>query len=201
MLVIAFAGLGEVGGREIWGANYFRKCGFSFVSFVPQQAHWYPDAALAISHEIDDFIADFDHRVTYGYSMGGHAALKTAKLFEARRVVAMCPQYSIDPSVIKDERYNAFWTAECGTHLRALEPSGARRLVFSDRDCGLDQRHLDKFRQVEIVEQLNCTGAGHEIWNALDSRGMIGVDGPITYALRGEITPKSFAKHYEATTR
>ena len=96
-LVIAFAGLGEVGSSVCWGADYFRKAGFSFVSFVPKKPHWYPASSFQVSAEIAQFIGQYSERITYGYSMGGHAALKAGSIFGACRSVALCPQYSVDP--------------------------------------------------------------------------------------------------------
>ena len=80
-LVIAFAGLGEVGSSVCWGEDYFRKAGFSFVSFVPKKPHWYPASSFRVSTEIAQFIGQYSERVTYGYSMGGHAALKAGAIF------------------------------------------------------------------------------------------------------------------------
>ena len=47
--------------------------------------------------------------MTYGYSMGGYAALKYARMLGISRALGVCPQASIDPvDVPDDKRFHKF---------------------------------------------------------------------------------------------
>ena len=196
-LVIAFAGLGEVGSSVCWGADYFRKAGFSFVSFVPKKPHWYPALSFQVSAEIAQFIGQYSERITYGYSMGGHAALKAGGIFGASRSVALCPQYSVDPKVIADHRYNKYWMDGVGTHHMMFMSSRARRIVFCDGAHVLDRQHVSLISQAEPVDVMNCVEAGHDVWEALRKRDLVGPTGIITSALAGRLSLAEFSFRYK----
>ena len=63
----------------------------------------------------------YDRVVTYGSSMGGYAAIRLAGLAGATCVLAMSPQYSIDPKVAgfdrrwheASDRFRAVWSGAC----------------------------------------------------------------------------------------
>ena len=195
-LVFAFAGLGECAKESYWADDYMRKCGFSFVSFVPKSPNWYPGEAFALSLEIEAMIERLTDRVTYGYSMGGHAALKSASLFKAKRVVAICPQYSIDTDVVQDHRYGKYWTEETGTHHMMHHKTDARRMIFFDDSYVPDIRHMERIAETGPFEVMSCRGADHDIWGALAKRQLVGMNGVLTSAIRGELTPELFAEQY-----
>ena len=194
-LIIAFGGMGMVGKNEVWGADFFSKKGFSYLSFCPKKAHWYPEDSVNIPAEIWDFAKRYPCRITYGFSMGGHAALKFAKYFAANTAVAFVPQYSVNPVVIRDHRYNKYWGPDTGTHELLNERYATERYVFVDPDYKLDMQHVDRIAAANPLTLVACPGSQHNPLGALRERGL---SGALLDIFEGTFNLNAFARKYTA---
>lgn len=63
---------------------------------------------------------------------GGYAAIKYSNLLDLNRIVALVPQYSIDPEDIHDPRYNMFYHADLNANMRiqAQDVSAQREYIL-----------------------------------------------------------------------
>lgn len=97
---------------------------------------------------IEDLISK---RIGYGGSMGGYAAIKYSKLLGLSRVVSLVPQFSIDPEVVEDSRYNMFYHAELNANMQVQTQDIAANceyIVVYDPYCAEDRAHFVKLEQV-----------------------------------------------------
>lgn len=83
--------------------------------------------------------------MVYGGSMGGFAALKFSKKLCANRVYALAPQYSIDPSVIKDHRYNSYFNKELNqNHTITADDLCGDVYITHDTIFKTDHQHVNR---------------------------------------------------------
>ena len=106
-LVLSFGDLiSRAKGLSINAEKSLMKYNYAVVGIMPKQKSWFPASSMAALLEyLDPILKQFKNIVGYGGSMGGYAAIKYAKALKMNRVVAMVPQYSIDPLEVEDKRY------------------------------------------------------------------------------------------------
>lgn len=98
-IFVTFQSAVELGfDRKGFGEDFFRANRISFVCVKPLRCAWYQhreilDACASIRRATQSF----DRVVTYGQSMGGYAAINFATALGATDVIAISPQYTIDP--------------------------------------------------------------------------------------------------------
>lgn len=110
-LVISFGDLiSRAKGMSINAEKSLSKYDYAVVGIMPKQKSWFPRSSMqALLAHLSPILQNYQAIVAYGGSMGGYAAIKYAKLLQATRVVAMVPQYSINPDVVVDDRYHEFF--------------------------------------------------------------------------------------------
>src|SRR4051794_1872432 len=90
-----------------FGERFLRKNRIDAVHIVPRSNRWYqytdmPDALAAARART----GGYPLRIAYGSSMGGYAAINFSARLDAQRVIALSPQFSIDPTKMpKDRRW------------------------------------------------------------------------------------------------
>ncbi|MDB5369547.1 MAG: Tetratricopeptide repeat protein [Roseomonas sp.] len=96
-------------GDTIWGQEPAEKLGFSAIGFVAKHENWFP--AASVRRAAPAVRAAIQGRaMCYGYSMGGYAALKYARLLGVGRALGLSPQASIDPAdVPEDQRFHQYF--------------------------------------------------------------------------------------------
>lgn len=120
-------------GTSINAEKSLHKYEFNVVGIMPKQKSWFPEQSMRnMLESIQDRIASFENRIAYGGSMGGYAAIKYANLLNFQRVVAMVPQYSIDPMDVEDKRYNMFYQPDlnAGMRVEAQDVSATREYIL-----------------------------------------------------------------------
>ncbi len=94
--------------HAIWAQEPAEKLGIDAIGFVAKAENWYPTASVAKAAPAVR-AALRGPAIAYGYSMGGHAALKHAARLGAAHALAVCPQDSIDPAEVPwDSRFHDF---------------------------------------------------------------------------------------------
>lgn len=126
--------------------------------------HWwqYEDLPVALAVAAD-FLAPWRDITTYGSSMGGYAALRFAAALNAHRAVAICPQYSIQRSLMPLETR---WAGELASitfrHEGDCEISRSCRYVaLYDTLFRLDGMHVDAYRHHTAVTRIPLPCSGH----------------------------------------
>ncbi|EFH13047.1 tetratricopeptide repeat protein [Pseudoroseomonas cervicalis] len=106
--------------NAVWGQEPAAKLGLDVIGFVPKGENWYPAASVAKAAPAVR-AALRGPAITYGYSMGGHAALKHAARLGAAHALAICPQDSIDPDEVPwDSRFHRFFKPALHGHMALL---------------------------------------------------------------------------------
>ncbi len=131
-LVITFSyfnwgGFKEYGFSEL----YWIKKGFSVLSFQNIENDWFNSLGV---DEINDCLLQFDlgsfsERILYGSSMGGFAAFAFSGIFNATKVIAFSPQFSIE----KD--WDTRWRF-------SLKGSKHRHLIENNRNSAINAKCL-----------------------------------------------------------
>ena len=101
-------GIGAGFNRSGFGEAFFRSRGISAIHVLGRSDDWYQydDMPLALK-AVRVAVAGSDRVMTYGSSMGGYAAIRFADRLGANAVLALSPQYSIDPAKTPfDDRWN-----------------------------------------------------------------------------------------------
>lgn len=139
-------------GLSINAEKSLAKFEFNVLGIMPKHKSWFPKSSmLNMLQAIAELIAPFQQRIAYGGSMGGYAAIKYSNLLNVQRVVAMVPQYSIDPEDVEDARYNMFYQPELneGMRIEAEDVSPEREYILVyDPYCTEDRAHYMKLEAV-----------------------------------------------------
>ena len=165
-------------GLSINAEKSLLKHDFNVIGIMPKQKSWFPESSMRqMFAEIEDLIAPFKTRIGYGGSMGGYAAIKYSNLLDLKRVVALVPQYSINPEDVEDPRYNMFFHAELNANMQ-IQPQdvSAEReyIVVYDPYCPEDRAQYLKLEQVlPHIHTLNLPFTGHDAIAVLASSELL----------------------------
>ena len=165
-------------GLSINAEKSLLKHDFNVIGIMPKQKSWFPESSMRqMFTEIEDLIAPFKTRIGYGGSMGGYAAIKYSNLLDLKRVVALVPQYSINPDDVEDPRYNMFFHAELNANMQ-IQPQdvSAEReyIVVYDPYCPEDRAQYVKLEQVlPHMHTLNLPFTGHDAIAVLASSELL----------------------------
>lgn len=165
-------------GLSINAEKSLLKHDFNVIGIMPKQKSWFPESSMRqMFTEIEDLIAPFKMRIGYGGSMGGYAAIKYSNLLDLKRVVALVPQYSINPDDVEDPRYNMFFHAELNANMQ-IQPQdvSAEReyIVVYDPYCPEDRAQYVKLEQVlPHIHTLNLPFTGHDAIAVLASSELL----------------------------
>lgn len=126
-------------GKTYWAESVARQAGLSCIGVMSKKKNWFPISDMLYAARIVTPIAlSFKHRVTYGFSQGGYAAVRYSKALSATHVLSFSPQYSIDPLAVGDfdtrfaEHYRPELHADMAVN--ATNVSGVVLLVVDPRD-------------------------------------------------------------------
>ncbi len=154
-LLITFAPLNAYAdGSFFWGKGLAVRQNISTLGFVAKRGNWYPMASMCRAIEAaSEVVANFSKIITYGASMGGYAALKYSKALGANKVIAMAPQYSIEPAVMEnfDDRF-----------LKHFVPNWNDNMAIRREDvCGISYVFYDPIfeedrKNVDLIENAGC---------------------------------------------
>lgn len=155
-----------------------RAAGLDAIQVVPRGNHWYQyddiDAMMAEIRLVADRYSDV---VAYGQSMGAYGAIHTSALLRPSKVLAICPQFSIDParinfdsgfkvlakeiSFIRDEiKYNACHDSEF--------------IIAYDQLFPIDGSHYREYeKHLNKLYRLRMPFCGHGVSEALKDAQMI----------------------------
>ena len=165
-------------GLSINAEKSLLKHDFNVIGIMPKQKSWFPESSMRqMFAAIEDLIAPFKTRIGYGGSMGGYAAIKYSNLLDLKRVVALVPQYSINPEDVEDPRYNMFFHAELNANMQ-IQPQdvSAEReyIVVYDPYCLEDRAQYIKLEQVlPHIHTLNLPFTGHDAIAVLASSELL----------------------------
>ena len=97
-------GIGHGFDRSGFGQEFLRQAGVSAIHVMGAREDWYqyPEMAAAMA-AVRAATAGAERIMTYGSSMGGYAAIRFADAAGANVVLALSPQYSIDPQKMPSE--------------------------------------------------------------------------------------------------
>ena len=165
-------------GLSINAEKSLLKHDFNVIGIMPKQKSWFPESSMRqMFAAIEDLIAPFKTRIGYGGSMGGYAAIKYSNLLDLKRVVALVPQYSINPADVEDPRYNMFFHAELNANMQ-IQPQdvSAEReyIVVYDPYCPEDRAQYIKLEHVlPHIHTLNLPFTGHDAIAVLASSELL----------------------------
>lgn len=167
-LVLSFGDLiTRAKGNSINAEKSLSKYEYNVIGIMPKQKSWFPAVSmLGVLAAIQPILAQFKHIVSYGGSMGGYAAIKYAKAFGMNRVVAMVPQYSIDPTEVDDRRYTDFYDEELNANMRIQASDiveDCEYIIVYDPYFDLDREHYDKIKPlIPQLHTLHLPYTGHD---------------------------------------
>lgn len=168
--------IGEGFDRPGFGQEFLAREGVSAICILGRGNDWYqyPDM-LAACAAARASIRPRVRVMTYGSSMGGYAALRFADALRAQAVLALSPQYSIDPAVVpwefrwgQDADRIAFLPELAGPLRCACKP-----LVLFD-PSGFDGRHADLIARDVAGAFVPLPHASHPVTAFLGEIGLLG---------------------------
>jgi pimeloyl-ACP methyl ester carboxylesterase len=161
--------------RPGFGEAFFLHHGIDAVHVLSRENDWYhyPEMAEAMGC-VAAAAVGYRRVVTYGSSMGAYAAIRFAGLVGAHAILALSPQYSIDPAVVPWERR---WL-ESGRHFnRRWEQTldfpavGEAYVVFDPEQA--DGRHIARLAENFRFEPIAIPFGGHPISAMLAEVGLL----------------------------
>ncbi len=151
-------------GLEFWGGEAAEKLGLDAIGFVAKRENWFPTASVEAAAAAVRAVLK-PRSLTYGYSMGGHGALKHAARLGARGCLAVAPQISIAPAETPwDPRYHRYHRprlhAEMMVTAADLAPFTA---ILADPYDTVDWAHAQAAAALGPVHLLRAPLLGHAV--------------------------------------
>lgn len=154
-------------GLSINAEKSLTKFNYNVIGIMPKEKSWFPASSMHnMMQAIADVIAPFKTRIGYGGSMGGYAAIKYSNLLDLKRIVALVPQFSINPVDVTDLRYNMFYHEDIQQDMKIKpEDVSVQReyIVVYDPYYAEDRAHYVKIQHViPHVHTLRLPFTGHD---------------------------------------
>ncbi|OTG80414.1 hypothetical protein B9T31_16135 [Acinetobacter sp. ANC 4558] len=167
-LIISFGDLiTRAKGLAINAEKSLEKFQYNVIGIMPKEKSWFPESSmLNMMAAIQEYLAPFKTRIGYGGSMGGYAAIKYSNLLDLQRIVALVPQFSIDPLDVTDLRYNMFYHEEVNREMK-IKPEDVSEnreyIVVYDPYYEEDSAHYIKIKAlIPHVNTLHLPHTGHD---------------------------------------
>jgi hypothetical protein len=136
----------------------------SALGFETSEQNWFPAEDMAQCIEAAELVlqARFPTRMLFGSSQGGFAAIRFSGALQATSVLALSPQYSIDPGVIDDPRFKAKYdpTIHSGMHIAPSHVRGVVTLIYDPFDP-TDRAQAERIAAEIPVQKLPRPFSGH----------------------------------------
>lgn len=147
--------------------DFVSRAGLVSLRVAARRNDWYQrpghDAVLAV---LGDLKAEFDVVITYGASMGGHAAIAFAPLIGADCAVAFSPQASLSDDYmtgIGDPRWAESRAGFVHERIRDGDCRAVSGLIAFDPDNPLDNAHAQTILHHSAMLPLRFRGAWHRV--------------------------------------
>lgn len=133
--------------------------------------------------------------ISYGLSMGGYAAIKWAELLGARQVLAVSPQYSVDPRKVS---FETRWSDDVAQiefvdDEISLSPNIDYHFIV-DRDDALDWQHFQRFAEIRALKPYLISFGGHFAAHILIESGLSRL--VFEDLLGGQLNPAGFRRRF-----
>lgn len=178
-LVLSFGDLiTRASGLSINAEKSLCKYQYSTLGIMPKQKTWFPQHSMQqMAKEIAPRLAEFNHIVGYGGSMGGYAAIKYSKMLGMQRAVALVPQYSIAPQDVCDTRYLEYFDAAIHQNMRInadeIAPNCEYLLIY-DPYYASDREHYLKIKPlIAKLETIHLPFTEHDALAVLASSDLL----------------------------
>lgn len=168
-------GIGHGFDRPGFGQEWLRANQISAIHVLGRAEDWYQ------YEDIEDALATVRAAVegaarvmTYGSSMGGYAAIRFADAVGAKSVLALSPQYTLDPRIAGHDRrwsqdaHRIRWRAELNGPLECR----AKVLMVYD-PSGLDGWHGDRIAADAAVDVVRLPYTAHPVTSYLSEIGAL----------------------------
>lgn len=194
-------GLGPGFDRPGFGEEFLRQSGVSAIHVMGRCEDWYqyPEMAEAMA-AVRAAVAGADRVMTYGSSMGAYAALRFADAAGAHAVLAISPQYSVDPAKVP---FETRWLQD-GKRI-AFQQSIDERLSCACRplivydSSGDDERHVRLIAAEIDADLVGLRYVHHPATTYLNEMGLLG---PLVFeVLSGDLDVETFRSEAVARRR
>ncbi|GAB7528951.1 hypothetical protein PS3A_13600 [Pseudomonas sp. 3A(2025)] len=155
-----------------------RAAGLDSVQIIPRGNHWYQyDDIGEMITEVRRIADLYSEIVAYGQSMGAYGAIHTSALLRPSKVLAICPQFSIDPARISfDSGFQVLakdisFIRDEITHNVSQD---AEFVIAYDPLFPIDGHHYRYYeKHVKNLYRLRMPFCGHGVSEALKEANMI----------------------------
>jgi hypothetical protein len=201
-VVVAFAPFDYPFSPEVegWGSASFTKRNIAHVCVFHSVEDWHQNNEFFPAMQACRAFLGSDVAITaYGFSMGGYGALLGAKALGAERAVAVSPQFSIDPAVVRFERrYGPQWAAMDGWKFdlsKYMKDSPTDYIVLYDPLHNQDRKHERRLPNPASYTRCLLHGVGHAGLQALVE---MKIQETLFDLLRGVADPKDLRNNFRA---
>ena len=155
---------------DFWGRAPADRLDLDAIGFIAKRENWFPTASVEAAAPAVRAVLK-SRSIAYGYSMGGHAALKHGRRLGVGSALAVCPQVSIVPADVPwDPRYHHFHRPVVNQGMAlAAEDLAPFAAVLADPYDALDWRHARMAAGLGPLHLLRAPFTGHStIWLLAD---------------------------------
>lgn len=187
-------GIGQGFDRQGFGEEFLRQSGVSAIHVMGRCGDWYqyPEMGEAMA-AVRQATAEAGRIMTYGSSMGGYAALRFADAAGAHSVLAISPQYSIDPQKAAFEKrwlqdgQRIKWLSDIDSALTTK----AKPVVIFD-PMGDDRRHVELIETEIEISRIALPFCGHPATTFLADVSLLAE--AVFLTLSGELIASDFRR-------
>ena len=187
--------------RPGFGEEYFARHGIPATHLLSRDNDWFQYADLpAALNTMRAAASDAGQVLAYGSSMGAYAAVRFADAVGATAVLALSPQYSVDPAKApferrwgQDQRRLRFLPALDGPVRSCIRP------VVAYDPSSTDRLHADLIARDTPVQRVRLPFAGHPVGGFLHDAGLL--HRLVMETLDGTLTAAGFERDAHAARR
>ncbi len=194
-------GIGPGFDRPGFGQGFLKASGISAIHVMGVGDDWYqyPEMVEAMA-AVRAAVQGAERVMTYGSSMGGYAALRFAESAGAKAVLALSPQYSINPALAPFEHRWSQASGQIQWLAQFESPLKTRAVPVVVHDsCIEDRLHVEMIRKDIAIQSIRLPYAGHPVTTSLSEIGQLK---PLVFqTLSGELDPVAFQRQARSLRR
>ncbi|OYX35512.1 MAG: hypothetical protein B7Y99_03100 [Caulobacterales bacterium 32-69-10] len=188
--------------QQGFAETFFSKRGLNAIHVLPSHNHWYQAETEAVVKAITGATKG-RALTTYGSSMGAYASIRFAPAIGAKRVLALSPQFSIDPEKAPfEQRFTRFFRRDkfvADTFDSAAYDDIATYVIYGAFDADAEHARLIA-EAVPNSQLLPIRFGGHPIGPILKESGLL-TSMTLGLVLKGEFDEREFRSVLRATRR